>query len=253
MRLLGGDCSPLPLALTLFTFAGTIIGPSLAIPLGVLAELPDPPCSATSDRTGTFVDLRSIIRKENDHDYNNIRGYDYNSNFTLNICAPVHSSENLKFYGLPESYNVSAYYHKGDKTYSLGQASSTPKFRGRKLVLEYTGGSLCPKLDADGLPIEGKDNEDGYRKSSLLSFTCDRELVGATVSFDMLRICLFSVFNLVRRMFGRSPTSRFGGYTAASGDGRFGRGTNTGRPDEWSDVDDENRLIDQLDDEWSDG
>ncbi|EPS42832.1 hypothetical protein H072_3215 [Dactylellina haptotyla CBS 200.50] len=162
------------------TAAALLIAPSHATPLTVPL---DPPCSATSNRTGTFVDLRDLIRKGSDSNYNP-RGYDYNTNFTLNICAPIISSTDLKFHALPEAHNVSAYYLKGDVAYSLGDASTTPKFRGRKLVLEYTGGSLCPKLDAQGVPIEGKDNEDGFRKGAILSFTCDRELIGpATISF----------------------------------------------------------------------
>lgn len=196
-------------------------------------------------------------------------------------------------------------------------------------MLEYTGGSLCPKLDSDGVPIEGKDNEDGYRKGASLSFTCDRDQIGpAPISFvsqhnecsywfdvrtssacatvkqqplgpvavfliiflvallvyfiggcfyqrtvlhargwrqvphwqtwlgalnfiwESLRVCFYFSTNLC----GRGRIGRYGGYTPApSSDSRFGRSSQGARPDEWADVDDENRLIDQLDDEWSDG
>ncbi|KAF3078471.1 Cation-independent mannose-6-phosphate receptor CI-MPR [Orbilia oligospora] len=312
--------------------AALLIGLSQANPLAVLSELPDPPCSATSNRTGTFVDLHSLIRKGHDDNYL-VSGYDYNSNFTLNICAPVLSSDNLDFHALSDAHNISAFYQKGGITYSLGRASSTPKFRGRKLILEYTGGSLCPKLDSNGAPVDGKDNEDGYRKGALLSFTCDRELIGpARVSFvgqqnecsywfdvrtssacatvkqqplgpvaifgiiflvallvyfiggcfyqrtvlhargwrqvphwqtwlgalnfiwDAIRICMFSVTTLCGRAGGRGRTGRFGGYAPASGEGGgFGRASFGAGADEWVDGEDENRLIDQLDDEWSDG
>jgi len=51
-------------------------------------------------------------------------------------------------------------------------------------VLEYTGGSLCPKLDDQGRVIDGEENTQGYRKSALLAMTCDRELLlPAAVSF----------------------------------------------------------------------
>ncbi|KAF3232867.1 Cation-independent mannose-6-phosphate receptor CI-MPR [Orbilia oligospora] len=286
--------------------AALLIGLSQANPLAVLSELPDPPCSATSNRTGTFVDLHSLIRKGHD---------------------------DLDFHALSDAHNVSAFYQKGGITYSLGRASSTPKFRGRKLILEYTGGSLCPKLDSNGGPVDGKDNEDGYRKGALLSFTCDRELIGpARVSFvgqqnecsywfdvrtssacatvkqqplgpvaifgiiflvallvyfiggcfyqrtvlhargwrqvphwqtwlgalnfiwDAIRICMFSVTTLCGCAGGRGRTGRFGGYAPASGEGGgFGRASFGARADEWADGEDENRLIDQLDDEWSDG
>ena len=40
--------------------------------------------------------------------------------------------------------NVSAYYEMNGKTYSIGQASAEPIYRGKKLLLNYTGGSPCP-------------------------------------------------------------------------------------------------------------
>lgn len=116
-----------------------------------------------------------------------VRGHDYNTNFTLNICAPALTSKDLRFHALSDSTssnNVSAYYKKGDSIYSLGTTSSKPKFRGKKLVLEYTGGSLCPKLGSDGQPVDGEDSKDGYRKGAILSFSCDHELIGpAVISF----------------------------------------------------------------------
>ncbi|EWC44023.1 hypothetical protein DRE_01375 [Drechslerella stenobrocha 248] len=283
----------------------------------------DPPCSATSNRTSTFVDLHSLIKKEGNYTF---RSSDYNSNFTLNICAPLLVPDSLQFESLPDTKNLSAYYRKGGKVYSLGRASTTPRFNGKKLVLDYSGGSLCPKLDSEGIPIEGEYNDAGYRKGLTLSFMCDRDLlVPATISFvsqkydcsywlevrtpsacatnkpqalgpvsifgiislvallvyfvggcfysrtvlqargwrqvphwqtwlrtlnfiwDGLRICLYSLVNMCSRLVGRGRTGRYGGYVSGAGDGRFSRAN------EWADVDDENRLIDQLDDEWSDG
>ncbi|KAF3904352.1 hypothetical protein AA313_de0207066 [Arthrobotrys entomopaga] len=318
-----------------FTLVAIIIDSSRATPLAVTPSDPsDPPCTATSERTGTFVDLRSLVQKDGGINYTP-RGYDYNSNFTLNICAPIllSKTKELRFHALPDAHNVSAYYLKDDVAYSLGRASAAPKFRGRKLVLEYTGGSLCPKLDEAGAPVPGKDNEDGFRKGAIISFTCDRELIGPpTISFvgqqnecsywfdvrtssacatvkqqplgpvaifgiiflvallvyfiggcfyqrtvlhargwrqvphwqtwlgalnliwDSIRFCAMSSMNLCGKLCGQGPSRSFGGYTPASGsDGRFGRGATGARTDEWTDVDDENRLIDQLDDEWSDG
>lgn len=49
------------------------------------------------------------------------RGYDYKSNFTFNICAPV--IEDVEdVVGVVKAHwkNVSAFYEFGDKTYSLG-------------------------------------------------------------------------------------------------------------------------------------
>lgn len=73
------------------------------------------------------------------------RGWDYGANFTLNICAPViEDLENVSGLSSKEYRNVSAFYKKGSKTYSLGTVGTQPIFRGRKLVLNYTGGSPCP-------------------------------------------------------------------------------------------------------------
>ncbi|EEP77228.1 conserved hypothetical protein [Uncinocarpus reesii 1704] len=101
------------------------------------------------------------------------------------------------------------------KTFSIGQQASDLIFRGRKLVLNYTDGSPCPttpdqnhhkrKLlsrearEHDQDDDDDKDHEDDddegkdkkpdtknlRRKSTLISFLCDRDLVNpaAAVSF----------------------------------------------------------------------
>lgn len=49
------------------------------------------------------------------------KGYDYGANFTINICAPV--IENVTdVVGVDKSrwQNISAYYEKDDKIYSIG-------------------------------------------------------------------------------------------------------------------------------------
>jgi cation-dependent mannose-6-phosphate receptor len=49
------------------------------------------------------------------------RGYDFGANFTMNICAPVVETIE-KVEGLDKELwrNVSAYYQKDGKTFSLG-------------------------------------------------------------------------------------------------------------------------------------
>ncbi|KAI5310264.1 Cation-independent mannose-6-phosphate receptor CI-MPR [Ascosphaera atra] len=91
----------------------------------------------------------------------------------MNICAPV--IENLNAVeGVDESNwkNISAYYTKDGKTYSIGQESQEPIFRGKRMVLNYTDGSPCPSSSTQ-------------RKSTLLSFLCDRDMAAsaATVSY----------------------------------------------------------------------
>ena len=91
---------------------------------------PVDPCTVAST-TGSFYDLRALSvlplvegKKPGKNDKANswhARGYDYKSNFTLNVCAPV--VENLEHVaGVNKAYykNVSAFYEYGDETYSLG-------------------------------------------------------------------------------------------------------------------------------------
>jgi len=90
------------------------------------------PCTVTSPN-GAFYDLRPLRitlpkdgkkpgKHEKVYDWH-ARGYDYhsNTNFTLNICAPL-VEEKEKFEGIEKhsSTNVSAYYELGDKMYSMG-------------------------------------------------------------------------------------------------------------------------------------
>lgn len=91
-----------------------------------------PPCVARSPTTGLYYDLNSIslsppktkdeklrgnIRDESWH----AKGHDYHANFTINVCAPV--VEDIKdVVGVDRArwQNVSAYYEKEGKTYSIG-------------------------------------------------------------------------------------------------------------------------------------
>jgi cation-dependent mannose-6-phosphate receptor len=89
------------------------------------------PCTIRSAESGRFFDL-SALRLEpaknkdkpgkNEADKSwQARGYDYGANFTLNFCGPV--VEEVKDVDGVESAlwkNVSAYYNKGGKTYSMG-------------------------------------------------------------------------------------------------------------------------------------
>ncbi|XHF97882.1 hypothetical protein AWENTII_001456 [Aspergillus wentii] len=147
------------------------------------------PCVARSPTTGLYYDLSSlsvypVLPKGGEKTHKHTRdeswhakGHDYNANFTLNICAPV--VEDVKdVVGVESSRwkNVSAYYEKEGKVYSIGQQASDPFFRGRKLVLNYT----------DGSPCAGDFIGNGSRtKSTIMSFLCDRDAPAAqaTASF----------------------------------------------------------------------
>ncbi|KAG8630365.1 hypothetical protein KVT40_001984 [Elsinoe batatas] len=168
---------------------------SLAFALPVLAASgsdekkapPRTPCAIKSPTTGAFFDLNAVRielppeGKKPPSDQRNVswpaRGWDYGANFTLNICGPV--IEKLEdVVGVPDSRwkNVSAFYEKGGKTYSIGQQSDEPIIRGRKLVLNYTHGSPCPSLpksalargldDVEERGIIGDDDDDDDKKPS---------------------------------------------------------------------------------------
>lgn len=94
-------------------------------------KTPPVACTIHSPSSGSFYDLRSIWLLSPDSDKKSSRtsrteswkakGYDYLSNFTLNVCGSV--IEPLeKAVGMEKSHlqNVSAYYEKGGKVYSIG-------------------------------------------------------------------------------------------------------------------------------------
>ncbi|KAK9459913.1 mannose-6-phosphate receptor binding domain-containing protein [Lipomyces oligophaga] len=130
-----------------------------------------PACTAVSAR-GNFFDLRALTRvKDVDESDFYVKGYDYGHNFTMNICAPVISTPD-QVEGISDPSQVSAYYttEKGER-FSIGSISQTPVFRGRRLVLEYSGGSPCP-------------NAPSLSKSTIVTMRCDRELLaGISLSF----------------------------------------------------------------------
>ncbi|KOS18997.1 putative mannose 6-phosphate receptor-like protein [Escovopsis weberi] len=182
-----------------------------------------PACTATaSTGTGAFFDLRpdtaslqesgktpkSAVTK----DYH-ARGWDYGKNFTLNICGPVvEPVEDVV--GLKKGLwaDVGAYYTSHDDVYSLGFASMDLRSRGRKLVLQYTGGSPCgeskssnrrsdqaqarqdaadhakrapsPREDKKAAAASTADAAKARRKSATISFLCDRDPGSSTaISF----------------------------------------------------------------------
>jgi cation-dependent mannose-6-phosphate receptor len=132
------------------------------------------PCTATST-SGAFYDLThdiAIVEAEGAkhhkgaviEDYH-ARGWDYGSNFTLNLCAPVVKPVK-DVVGVDKGMwrNVSAYYVSKGKTYSLGQSSSTLTPRGRKLVLQYKDGSPCGSQKAKREVLAVKDkNGAGFK------------------------------------------------------------------------------------------
>jgi cation-dependent mannose-6-phosphate receptor len=94
-------------------------------------KAPTVPCTVHSPSTKSFYDLQPIslaLPDPNKKSSKNARteswkakGYDYNANFTLNICAPV-LEEVKDVVGIKEKQwqNVSAFYEMEGKIYSIG-------------------------------------------------------------------------------------------------------------------------------------
>lgn len=58
--------------------------------------------------------------------------------------------------------------------------------RGRKLTLNYTGGSYCPKVGHEDKPQDEKENQSQRRKSTLISLLCERSVLAPKVSVAFL-------------------------------------------------------------------
>ncbi|KAI5814685.1 mannose-6-phosphate receptor binding domain-containing protein [Pyronema omphalodes] len=126
----------------------------------------DAECTVTSPYSENFFDLNKLKRTPGaappQMDWQ-VKGLDYGANFSINICAPV-LADTSKVEGIDEAgrANVGAYYEKNGTIYSIGSVSTTPQFRGRKLILAYENGSPCP-------------NAPELRKAALMSLMCDHE------------------------------------------------------------------------------
>ncbi|KAI9692285.1 MAG: Cation-independent mannose-6-phosphate receptor CI-MPR [Bathelium mastoideum] len=136
-------------------------------------------CTVKSSSTGSFFDLNPIsIPNPGKNPGKNARteswhasGYDYGSNFTLNFCAPVvEELDRVVDVDRDDWEDIAAYYEQDGRIYSIGYGvytnylspaqfeqgitlklskNDSPVLRGRKLVLNYTGGSLCDTENGD--------------------------------------------------------------------------------------------------------
>jgi cation-dependent mannose-6-phosphate receptor len=93
----------------------------------------DTPCVARSPTTGLYFDLSAIsltppelkdgkkVNKDDRDESWHAKGHDYPANFTLNICAPVIEKVEDVVGVEPSLWkNVSAYYERDGKNYSIG-------------------------------------------------------------------------------------------------------------------------------------
>ncbi|KAI1781382.1 mannose 6-phosphate receptor domain-containing protein [Hypoxylon cercidicola] len=136
-------------------------------------------CTASST-SGAFFDLRPDMAQKKSPDGSkpaygaptvdyHARGYDYGSNFTLNICGAVVEPVDGVI-GVEDSkwQNISAYYTSKGDIYSLGLQSGMLVSRGKELVLQYTGGSPCGKS-------KKRDESDVEKRSSIHSGAAYRD------------------------------------------------------------------------------
>lgn len=116
------------------SFVHTLLLLATSFMLPAYAESSEPlsSCVARSPISGLYYDLNAIsltppekdgekVRKSDRKESWMARGHDYPWNFRLNICAPV--VEDMKdVVGVNKAQwkNVSAYYEKDDKVYSIG-------------------------------------------------------------------------------------------------------------------------------------
>ncbi|CAJ2510269.1 Uu.00g061690.m01.CDS01 [Anthostomella pinea] len=148
------------------------------------------PCTASST-SGAFFDLRPdvAVKPKADGSKSNTngapledykaRGYDYGSNFTLNICGPVAEHiEDVK--GIEESkwQNISAYYKSQGDYYSLGFQSGELITRGKELVLQYSGGSPCGKKKSSSASLAGRSAV--HKGAAYRDYDTDDEAPSAT-------------------------------------------------------------------------
>ncbi|KAG5977679.1 hypothetical protein E4U55_006622 [Claviceps digitariae] len=170
---------------------------------------PVPACTATASAgTGGFFDLRPAVahpqQQGKQHktdvmkDYHS-RGYDYGKNFTLNICEAVVDPV-TDVMGVPKSSwrNVSAYYMAHGNIYSIGSESKNLVSRGRKLVLQYTGGSPCGEKEkskranqiapSKSKSVSSDKEATTKRKSTTISFLCDRDPSNAQAAFSFVGV-----------------------------------------------------------------
>ena len=87
------------------------------------------PCTVTSPNSGLFFDLSSLAvsppdkaKAKDARDESWLaKGHDYGVNFTMNFCAPVvEDIKDVVGVDKEEWRNVSAFYTKNDKIYSIG-------------------------------------------------------------------------------------------------------------------------------------
>ncbi|KAL7665070.1 MRH domain-containing protein [[Candida] zeylanoides] len=155
--------------------------PEVAALAAAIEELD--PCTVINPISHGFIDLSSLSSLSNEGKALpwTAKGYDKGHNFTLGICSTPFKNSQLtnQVVDVDNTSLVGGFYSdpKTNKVYSIGDFSQEPVFRGRKLTLTYSGGSYCQGI------VNATTNKN-LRKSTVLSFTCDREMSAkASISY----------------------------------------------------------------------
>lgn len=121
-----------------------------------------------------FIDLRGLSNLGNEGKALPwvARGFDSGHNYTVGIClTPIKRAHlNTQTRDGVNALHVGAFYVdplNGDYVL-LGEYATTPVFSGRKLTMTYVNGSYCDMTYKNGERV---------RKRSVLTFTCDREMM----------------------------------------------------------------------------
>ncbi|KAF7189843.1 putative mannose 6-phosphate receptor-like protein [Pseudocercospora fuligena] len=242
------------------------------------------------DLTGLQIQDPAQSKAKHPRDYSwNATGYDVGYNFTINFCGPVvEPVEDVV--GIEKNLwrNVSAYYKQGGKVYSMGQQNSALVMRGRKLVLNYTDDPLAPTLQLSFVGtmdectyfFEGRSNAACATANTTKSGSLNPSGVFGVIATIAIIVyfvggCVYnravlqqrgwqqvpnynmwaSIFGFFKNLFIilTSSCARFmpsrRGYSRVNN--RYGNINGRGRA-RGDSSDAENRLIDELNEEWED-
>lgn len=133
------------------------------------------PCTVFNPISKGFIDLSGLSSSSNEGKALpwGSKGYDSGKNYTIGVCSSPFKKHHSEINEIQDNLNsslIGAYYvdPESKKYVSMGKYSTVPKFRGRKLTLTYENGSYCDIID--------KNTNQRLRKSTILTFTCDREM-----------------------------------------------------------------------------
>lgn len=133
------------------------------------------PCTVFSPLKG-FIDLRGLSSLGNEGRAQawHTRAFDLGLNFTVGVCTLPVKKLSVGTASVRDGLNITeigAYYvdPENQQFVLMGEVSSAAVFNGRRLTLTYSNGSYCDAIRYA--------NGERVRRKTILSFTCDREML----------------------------------------------------------------------------